>query len=87
MFSLQLQGDVDRSTIEEYVELEKQIASHESQRLVVKNKNKWLRIQMQTYKISFSPALILQQKRNQLVHLDERIKQQEENLEALGEQT
>ena len=42
---------------------------------------------MQTYKISFSPALILQQKRNQLVHLDERIKQQEENLEALGEQT
>jgi len=61
----QVTGDVDRSTIEEYVELEKQIANHESQ----------------------SPALILQQKRNQLVHLDERIKQQEENLEALGEQT
>ena len=40
-----------------------------------------------TIQYFFSPALILQQKRNQLVHLDERIKQQEENLEALGEQT
>jgi len=58
-------GEVDRGTIEEYVELEKEIASHEAQ----------------------SPALILQQKRNQLVHLEERIKQQEENVEALDEQT
>ena len=27
-----LQGEVDRGTIEEYVELEKEIASHEAQR-------------------------------------------------------
>ena len=60
-----LKGSVDRSTIEEYVVLEKEIASHEAQ----------------------SPALLLQQKKNQLVHLEERIKQQEENLEALDEQT
>lgn len=58
-------GDVDSHTIEEYIELEKEIASHEAK----------------------SPALILQQKNNQMLHLDERIKQQEENVEALDEQT
>ena len=56
---------MDSHTIEEYVELERQIASHEAK----------------------SPALILQQKNNQILHLDERIKQQEENVEALDEQT
>ena len=59
------QGDVDSHTIDEYIELEKEIASHEAK----------------------SPALILQQKNNQMLHLEERIKQQEENVEALDEQT
>jgi len=58
-------GDVDSHTIDEYIELEKEIASHEAK----------------------SPALILQQKSNQMLHLEERIKQQEENVEALDEQT
>ena len=56
---------MDRHTIDEYIELEKEIASHEAK----------------------SPALILQQKSNQMLHLEERIKQQEENVEALDEQT
>ena len=60
-----LQGVIDRSTIEEYVELEKEISAHEAE----------------------SPALILQQKKNQLIHLEERIKQQKHNVEALSEQT
>ena len=56
---------MDSHTIDEYIELEKEIASHEAK----------------------SPALILQQKNNQMLHLEERIKQQEENVEALDEQT
>ena len=56
---------MDSHTIDEYIELEKEIASHEAK----------------------SPALILQQKSNQMLHLEERIKQQEENVEALDEQT
>jgi hypothetical protein len=35
----------------------------------------------------FSPALILQQKKDQLGHLEERIKQQTRNVEGLQEQT
>ena len=75
-------GEVDRATIEEYVELEKKIAGAETH----------------------SPALILQQKKDQLVrrrkrtfgqfklfsvqgHLDERIKQQEQSVAALQDQT
>ena len=72
-------GEVDRATIEEYVELEKKIAGAETH----------------------SPALILQQKKDQLVrrkfwlfdwffvqgHLDERIKQQEQSVVALQDQT
>ena len=34
-----------------------------------------------------SPALILQQKKDQLGHLEERIKQQANNVEALNQQT
>ena len=56
---------MDSHTIDEYIELEKEIASHETK----------------------SPALILQQKSNQMLHLEERVKQQEENVEALDEQT
>ena len=56
---------MDSHTIDEYIELEKEIASHEAK----------------------SPALILQQKSNQMLHLEERIKQQEENVETLDEQT
>ena len=56
---------MDSHTIDQYIELEKEIASHEAK----------------------SPALILQQKSNQMLHLEERIKQQEENVEALDEQT
>merc|ERR1719402_470573 len=59
------QGDVDRQTITEYLELEKKIASAET----------------------YSPALILQQKKDQLDHLEERIKQQERSCEALQDQT
>ena len=77
-----LQGEVDRGTIEEYVELEKEIASHEAQRWGIV-----IIIIVTIYYYDCSPALILQQKRNQLVHLEERIKQQEENVEALDEQT
>merc|ERR550534_2425347 len=58
-------GEVDRATIEEYVELEKKIAGAETH----------------------SPALILQQKKDQLGHLDERIKQQEQSVAALQDQT
>jgi len=58
-------GEVDRATIEEYVEIEKKIAGAETH----------------------SPALILQQKKDQLGHLDERIKQQEQSVAALQDQT
>jgi len=36
---------------------------------------------------TFSPTLVLQQKKDQLTHLDERIKQQSRNVEGLQEQT
>ena len=45
LLNTKFKGDVDRSTIEEYVELEKQIANHESQRWVRKIETQVLTIQ------------------------------------------
>jgi len=63
--NIDVEGEVDAQTIEEYMDLEKKIASAET----------------------LSPALLLQQKKDQLGHLEERLKQQGRNVEALQEQT
>ena len=74
------QVEVDGQTIEEYVELEKKIASAEAFR--------WAgEVRTLDWGALSSPALILQQKKDQLGHLEERIKQQANNVEALNQQT
>jgi len=62
---VEIEGEVDAQTIEEYLELEKKIANAET----------------------LSPALLLQQKKDQLGHLEERLKQQARSVEGLQEQT